>query len=169
MEVLDKKLVEEKRRKKEEKRRKIKEERKNRLKEKANQQALAKGVVVKNETEKSAQKLKETIIEKKMNDANVEQLDDTILRQLTFAEKIGLIKAISQEIISYPAFRYRKLKDLLVMCSDPKDIDVVLKAVTHLCTVFCDILPSYRIRHFKEDDEKADTKKVSKEVETLRT
>jgi hypothetical protein len=53
------------------------------------------------------------------------------------------------------------------MCSDPKDIDVVLKAVTHLCTVFCDILPSYRIRHFKEDEEK-DAKKVSKDVENLR-
>lgn len=54
------------------------------------------------------------------------------------------------------------------MCSDPKDIDVVLKAVTHLCTVFCDILPSYRIRQFKEDGEGPEAKKVSKEVESLR-
>jgi hypothetical protein len=29
-----------------------------------------------------------------MNDANVEQIDDEILKQLTFAEKIGLVKAI---------------------------------------------------------------------------
>jgi len=42
--------------------------------------ALAKGIVVKDETVKSSQKLKETIIEKKMSDANYEQLDDTLLR-----------------------------------------------------------------------------------------
>jgi hypothetical protein len=75
------------------------------------------------------------------------------------------VKAIGQEIISFPAFRYRKLKDLLKFCSDPKDIDVVLKAVNQLCTVFCDILPSYRIRQYKEGEET----KLSKEVESLRT
>lgn len=90
-----------------------------------------------------------------------------------------MIKAISNEIISFPAYRYRKLKDLLKLCSDPKDIDVVLKAVNHLCTVFCDILPSYRIRQYDDgskaenDEEEAkepDSKKVkvSKEVEQLR-
>lgn len=68
---------------------------------------------------------------------------------------------------------------MLKLCSDPKDIDVVLKAVTHLCTVFCDILPSYRIRQYKdgskdEDDEEeakepgAKKQKISKEVEQLR-
>lgn len=86
-----------------------------------------------------------------MTDTNVDQLDDEILQQLTFADKIGLVKAIGEEIISFPAFRYRKLKDLLKFCSDPKDIDVVLRAVTQLCTVFCDILPSYRIRQFDEE------------------
>lgn len=34
-------------------------------------------------------------------------------------------------------------------CSDPKDIDVVIKALKALCEVFCDILPSYRIREQK--------------------
>ena len=87
------------------------------------------------------------------------------MAQLTFADKIGLVKAIGHEIVSYPAFRYRKLKDLLKMCSDPKDVDVVLKAVNQLSVVFCDILPSYRIRQY---DEAEDTK-VSKEVESLRT
>ena len=146
MEVIDKRFVEEKRRKKEDKRRKIKEERKNRIKEKANQQILAKGGTVKAENAKSEQKMKESIIERKMNEANVEQLDDEVLQQLSFADKIGLTKILADEIISFPAFRYRKLKDLLKLCADPKDIDVVLKAVNQLCNVFCDILPSYRIR-----------------------
>jgi hypothetical protein len=79
MDVIDKRHAEDKRRKKEEKRRKIKEERKNRLKEKANQQAIAKGSVAKTENSKSEQKHKETIIERKMNEANVEQLDDEVL------------------------------------------------------------------------------------------
>jgi hypothetical protein len=78
MDIVDKKLVEDRRRKKEEKRRKIKEERKNRLKEKANQQAVAKGTFIKSD-EKSAQKHKEQQIEKKMNDANVEQIDDEVM------------------------------------------------------------------------------------------
>ena len=169
MEVLDKKLFEERRRKKEEKRRKVKEERKNRIKEKANQQALAKGTLIRPETDKSLQKLKETQIEKRQTGANVEQLDDEILQHLTFADKIGLVKAIGQEIISFPAFRFRKLKDLLKMCSDPKDVDVVLKAVTMLATVFCDILPSYRIREFQEGEEESKEAKVSKDVEQLRT
>lgn len=62
MEVIDKKLFDEKRRKKEERRRVVKEERKNRVKEKENQKALAKGSAVKEETVKSKQKLKETQI-----------------------------------------------------------------------------------------------------------
>jgi len=65
---------------------------------------------------------------------------------MSFAEKIILVKAIKNEIISFPAFRYRKLRDLLAFCEDPRDVDVVLKAVTALCEVFTDIIPSYRIR-----------------------
>ena len=34
-------------------------------------------------------------------------------------------------------------------CSDPKNIDVVIKAVKALCEVFSDILPTYRIREQK--------------------
>lgn len=167
MDVIDKRAVDDKRRKKEEKRRKVKEERKNRLKEKANQQAISKGTAVRIETDKSVQKLKESRIEKQMAEANVEQIDDEVMAELTFADKIGLVKAIGQEIVSYPAFRFRKLRDLLKMCSDPKDVDVVLKAVTQLCAVFCEILPAYRIRQFEEAVEK--DAKVSKEVEALRT
>jgi hypothetical protein len=58
-------------------------------------------------------------------------------------------------------------------CSDPRDIDVVIKALKALCEVFCDILPSYRIREQKnnvtEDDKEKSggekhSQKVSKEV-----
>ena len=68
------------------------------------------------------------------------------MAELTFAQKISIVKAIKTEIISFPAFRFRKLRDLLTLCEDPKDVDVVIKAVTALCEVFCDIIPSYKIR-----------------------
>jgi hypothetical protein len=158
MDVIDKSKIEERRRKKEDRRRKVKEERKNRLKEKSNQQALAKGERIKVDTD--LQKVKEAQIEKKRADANIEQISDEVLAQLTFADKIGLIKAISNEIISFPAYRYRKLKDLLKFCQDPKDIDVVLKAVNHLCTVFCDILPSYRIRQYNDEKQEEEEEEV---------
>mmetsp|Transcript_3103 Transcript_3103/g.2098 ORF Transcript_3103/g.2098 Transcript_3103/m.2098 type:complete len:140 (+) Transcript_3103:203-622(+) len=93
-----------------------------------------------------------------------------ILGQLTFPEKMGLIKAISKEVISYPAHRYRKLADLLIFCQEPKDIDVVIKAISCLCEVFCDIIPSYRIRELKDTtkDGEEDQVRVSKQVEQLR-
>ncbi len=62
---------------------------------------------------------------------------------------------------------------MLMCCSDPRDIDVVIKALKALCEVFCDILPSYRIREQKtnvtEDDKEKSggekhSQKVSKEV-----
>ena len=97
------------------------------------------------------------------------------MAEMTFPMKISIIKAIKSEIISYPAFRYRKLRDLLNLCEDPKDIDVVLKAVTALCEVFSDIIPSYKIRELNEkkpEENKGNGKgkqdvKISKEVEAL--
>jgi len=56
------------------------------------------------------------------------------------------------EIIVRPAHRYRKLQDLLTLCRDPNNVDVVLKAVVNLCEVFCEIIPSYRIREFNENE-----------------
>ena len=93
------------------------------------------------------------------------------MAKLTFAEKMGLIRVIADEIISFPAFRYRKLKDLLKLCADPKDVDVVLKAVAALCDVFCDIIPSYRIRQYNKEDlekEKDQHGKISKDTEAIR-
>ena len=73
-------------------------------------------------------------------------------------------------MISFPAFRYRKLRDLLTFCEDPKDVDVVLKAVSALCEIFTDIIPSYRIRELGEKDESAPKAlKISKEIEALQT
>ena len=81
-----------------------------------------------------------------------------------------MIKTIKNEIISFPAYRYRKLTDLLQFCKEPKEIDVVLKSIEALCEVFCDILPSYRIRQYDDaGEESKSTVKVSKEVEALRT
>ena len=69
-----------------------------------------------------------------------------LMAEMSFAQKINIVKTIRNEIISFPAYRYRKLRDLLTFCEDPKDIDVVLKAVTALCDVFTDIIPSYKVR-----------------------
>jgi len=57
----------------------------------------------------------------------------------------------------------------LLCCSDPKDIDVVIKALKSLCEVFSDILPGYRIRENKQDneDDKNDTR-VSRDVQSMR-
>ena len=65
-----------------------------------------------------------------------------LMAEMNFGQKISIIKAIKNEIISFPAYRYRKLRDLLNLCEDPRDIDVVLKAITALCEVFCDVIPS---------------------------
>ena len=100
------------------------------------------------------------------------------MAEMSFAIKIGLVKTIKNEIISYPAYRYRKLRDLLTFCEDPKDIDIVLKAVTALCEVFSDIIPSYKVRELgdknqfsNEEEGKTNankkTVKISKDVEAL--
>ena len=58
------------------------------------------------------------------------------------------------EITLDPAHKYRKLKDLLLLCKDPGNIDIVLQSVNNLCEVFMEIIPSYRIREFNNEDEK---------------
>ena len=104
------------------------------------------------------------------------------MTELSFAQKISIVNTIKNEIISFPAYRYRKLRDLLTFCED-NNIDVVLKAVAALCKVFCDIIPSYRIREIgdkpEEKSQEQDGKgkgaagykaiKISKEVEALQT
>ncbi len=72
-----------------------------------------------------------------------------LLKEMNIAQKLSFIKATSAELIASPEEKYRKLKDLMLFCSDPKDIDVVIKALKALCDVFCDILPGYRIREQK--------------------
>lgn len=94
------------------------------------------------------------MIKKKRENANREMLTNELLSEMAFPEKIGLVKALKNEIISFPGYRYRKIKDLLTLCADPSDPDVVLKAITALSDVFCDILPSYRIREYGKGEEK---------------
>ena len=95
------------------------------------------------------------------------------MENLAFSDKIGLVKSISMEIMTRPTHRYRKLKDLLTLCRDPVNVDVVLKAVNNLCEVFCEIIPSYRIREYEDEkkEEKEGKKKenrMSKEADELR-
>jgi len=113
---------------------------------------------------------------------NKELMTMDLLKQMNIAEKLTFIKSTQREIISSPDSKYRKLKDLLLFCSDPKDIDVVIKALKALCDVFCDILPGYRIRETKNGTEVVSEEggskpankkggrpqKVSKEVQQMR-
>lgn len=92
-------------------------------------------------------------------------LNDELLKEMKFAEKLNLVKTLTQDIISFPAFSYRKIRDLIKLCAD-NNIDVVLKATASLCDLFCDILPDYRIRQIGEEEGKKE--KVSKEIGELR-
>lgn len=91
------------------------------------------------------QKLKEKQILKKREAGNKEMLTDDVMAKLRFSDKLTMIKSLTSDVIAYPAFSYKKLKDLLKLCAD-SNIDVVLKATSNLCDIFCDILPDYRIR-----------------------
>ena len=93
-----------------------------------------------------------------------------------FAEKLQLVKETGDQIIFETEKKYRKINDLLAFTEDPRDVDVVLKAVQQLCRVFIEIIPAYRIREEKQaapvDDEKGGKKGakqfLSKEVTQLR-
>lgn len=84
---------------------------------------------------------------------------------MRFSDKLQLIKSLTSDIIAYPAFSYKKLKDMLKFCAD-SNIDVVLKALGNLCEIFCDILPDYRIRQLGDEEQKKE--KLSKDVIALR-
>ena len=142
-----------KRKVKEGRRRQAKEERKNKLKEQHHQKAL----------EPSQKHLK--LVEKKSAESNKEMLTMELLKEMNIAQKLSFIKATQAEIVLSPEDKHRKLKDLLLCCSDPKDIDVVIRAVKALCQVFCDVLPGYRIKEQKPASEDV---KVSKDVQSMR-
>lgn len=61
-----------------------------------------------------------------------------------------------------------------MFAKDPKDVDIVNQAISCLCKVFVDIIPSYRIREDQTvdtvDDKTGQQKgmKLSKEVKQLR-
>lgn len=85
-----------------------------------------------------------------------------------------LINTITKEIIQDADRKFRKISDLFVFAKDPKDVDIVNKAISSLCKVFVDIIPSYRIREDQTtdtvDDKTGQEKgmKLSKEVKQLR-
>ena len=118
---------------------------------------------------------KETFLKKKAEEEDKEQLDANSLLQMNFAEKLNMVKELADSIIFDTEKKYRKVKDLLIFTEDPKDVDVVLKAVQQLCRVFLEIIPAYRIREDMQggnqvDDETGAKKgmKLSKEVAQLR-
>lgn len=119
-------------------------------------------------------KMFEKLREKKETEANKDQLDTDTMKAMNFAEKIALIKSIGNEIIANSERKYRKLKDLLLFTQEPKEVDVVLKAIEQLAKVFKEIIPSYRIREDASldmvDDQTGAKKgiKLSKDVKTLR-
>ena len=97
------------------------------------------------------------------------------MAQLSFGEKISLIKLIASEVIEKPELKYRKINDLILFTEEPKDVDVVLKALQELCRVFLEIIPAYKLREDASqntvDDETGANKgmKLSKEVKQLRS
>ena len=122
--------IDDRRKKKEQRRREVKQQRKQRLNEKSNQKSIQKGEGGIKDV--SDQKVKEQKILKQREAANVESLSAETMAKLSFTEKLLLVKDLTRQIISYPAFSYNKLKELLTLCSDTS-IDVVLKAVQSLC------------------------------------
>ena len=89
-----------------------------------------------------------------------------LLQELKLSEKLHFIKTFENEIVSDTQEKYRKINDLLFFCKD-SEVDVVLKAMRSLCRVFCEVLPTYRIRQdFEKEKEKGVT--LSKDVQSLR-
>lgn len=93
---------------------------------------------------------------------------------MSFAEKLVWVKELADDIIGDSEHKYKKIDDLIVFTEDPKDVDIVVKAVQQLCRVFLEIIPSYRIRDGANtdqvDDETGAKKgmKLSKEVKSVR-
>ncbi|CDW76954.1 UNKNOWN [Stylonychia lemnae] len=159
-----------KRKQKEERRRKEKENRKNKIKEHNQQKQV--------NPKKSVEKFND----QKKFEENKELLNQELINEMNVAQKLSFIKMTQKEIVSNADEKYRKINDLIALCGDPKDIDVVLRSIKALCEVFCDVLPAYRIREQKidinEDNAKTNeegkktggkkSQKVSKEVKVMR-
>jgi len=114
-------------------------------------------------------------VEKVQAELDRETNDAETLHNLSFAQKSTLITKLTQEIIEASERRYRKINDLILLTEDPKDVDIVQKAIEALCKVFLEIIPAYRLRedlnkNDSVDDETGAKKglKLSKEVKQVR-
>jgi len=58
---------------------------------------------------------------------------------------------IANELKSAIETNYKKMNDLLLLCEDNND-DVVKLSLKNLSEVFCDVLPSYKIREEEEKE-----------------
>lgn len=85
-------------------------------------------------------------MEKVEAEANKDQLDANTIKSLNFGQKISLMKRIADDVIMNSEKKFRKISDLILFTEDPTSIDIVQKAVQHLCRVFTEIIPAFRIR-----------------------
>lgn len=82
---------------------------------------------------------------------------------MSVEDKLELSKMIANELKSAIETNYKKMNDLLLLCEDNND-EVVRLTLKNLSEVFCDVLPSYKIR----EEEKKEEAQLSKEVKKLR-
>jgi len=68
-------------------------------------------------------------VEKKQAAEDKELLDRAQLLKMSFAEKLSAVKETADGIIYNTERKYRKINDLILFTEDPKDVDIVLKAV----------------------------------------
>jgi nucleolar complex protein 3 len=93
---------------------------------------------------------------------------------MEFAEKLMRVGELGEKVVISPEKNMKLVEQLMEFTKDPKDVDVVLKAIVELTRVFSEIIPNYRIRDDQSkdnvDDEEgaAKGKQLSKEVRSLR-
>lgn len=68
-------------------------------------------------------------VEKKQTAEDKELLDRAQMLKMSFAEKLNAVKETADGIIYNTERKYRKINDLILFTEDPKDVDIVLKAV----------------------------------------
>lgn len=78
-------------------------------------------------------------------------LTKELLRDISVEDKLDLVKMISNEIKSSTESHYKKLSDLLMLCEDNND-QIIKSALKNITEVFCDVLPSYKIREEEEKE-----------------
>ena len=104
---------------------------------------------------KEQQKLKEKESKQEERDHKRKAVEGALtkelLKDISVEDKQDLSKMIANELKSAIETNYKKMNDLLLLCEDNSD-EVVRLTLKNLSEVFCDVLPSYKIRE-EEDKE----------------